>query len=214
MPDEPQNPISEENSIPASPSSVAEGYGGTQQEPMADAPIPATVSTPAEVPPGATEASGTGFSAESNNIPPSSFILSDSPSEQKPEEKSAPHEPHIESNLRPVSEPNSTQTAQKPVFEPLAETTPKEVFPISSKLKLSQKDLWRRFLDKVSIGKRKKLDRVMSMFLKQSKVTNDEVEKFLHVSDATATRYLSALEKENKIKQVGKTGTGVVYQKI
>jgi len=48
----------------------------------------------------------------------------------------------------------------------------------------------------------------------KNKITNDEVEKLLHVSDATATRYLSALEKENKIKQVGKTGTGVAYSKI
>jgi len=48
----------------------------------------------------------------------------------------------------------------------------------------------------------------------KNKITNGEVEKLLHVSDATATRYLSALVKENKIRQVGKTGTGVVYQKI
>ena len=62
--------------------------------------------------------------------------------------------------------------------------------------------------------KRKKLDRVMSLFLKQSKITNDEVEKFLHVSDATATRYLSQLEKEGNIKQNGKTGHMVSYSRI
>ena len=44
-------------------------------------------------------------------------------------------------------------------------------------------------------------------------VGNDEVEKLLHVSDATATRYLSVLEREGKIKQLGKTGKGVVYTK-
>ncbi len=48
----------------------------------------------------------------------------------------------------------------------------------------------------------------------KNKITNDEVEKLLRVSDATATRYLSALEKEGKIRQVGKTGHGVVYSKI
>ena len=53
----------------------------------------------------------------------------------------------------------------------------------------------------------------MTLFLKKSKITNDEVEKFLHVSDATATRYLSILEKEGKIKQLGKTGKGVTYTK-
>ena len=123
-----------------------------------------------------------------------------------------------ENQASPSAESESVEadkpTAQIPVFEPLAETTPKEVYPVSSKPKLSQKDLWRRFLDKVSIGKRKKLERIMSLFLKQSKITNDEVEKFLHVSDATATRYLSILEKENKIRQVGKTGKGVSYSRI
>jgi Fic family protein len=66
----------------------------------------------------------------------------------------------------------------------------------------------------IQFRKRKKLDRVMTLFLKHSKITNDEVEKFLHVSDATATRYLSQLEKENKIKQVGKTGHAVSYSRI
>ena len=46
------------------------------------------------------------------------------------------------------------------------------------------------------------------------KITNDEVEKLLHVSDATATRDLSALEKEGKIQQVRKTGKAVSYEKV
>lgn len=44
-------------------------------------------------------------------------------------------------------------------------------------------------------------------------LTNDEVQKILRVSDATATRYLDELEKEGRIKQVGKTGSGVKYTK-
>jgi hypothetical protein len=62
--------------------------------------------------------------------------------------------------------------------------------------------------------KRKKLDKIMTLFLKHPKITNDEVEKLLHVSDATATRFLTQLEKENRIKQVGKTGHYVAYEKI
>ncbi len=34
------------------------------------------------------------------------------------------------------------------------------------------------------------------------------------ISEATATRYLEELEKEGKIKQVGKTGAHVFYEKI
>lgn len=66
----------------------------------------------------------------------------------------------------------------------------------------------------IQFGKRKKLDRVMSLFAKRTNITNDEVEKLLHVSDATATRYLEILKKENKIKQTGKTGKAVSYSKI
>jgi len=66
----------------------------------------------------------------------------------------------------------------------------------------------------IQFRKRKKLDRVMTLFLKKSKITNDEVREFLHVSDTTATRYLSILEKEGRIKQNGKTGHSVFYSKI
>ncbi len=62
--------------------------------------------------------------------------------------------------------------------------------------------------------KREKIDKILDLFAKQTNLTNDEVEKLLHVSDATATRYLETLEKEGKIKQVGKTGKGVTYENI
>jgi len=45
-------------------------------------------------------------------------------------------------------------------------------------------------------------------------VTNNDVEKLVGVSDATAERYLDELEKEGKIRQVGKTGVSVYYEKI
>jgi len=62
--------------------------------------------------------------------------------------------------------------------------------------------------------KRKKLEKILEALTTKGKITNDEVEKLLHVSDATATRYLSALEKEGKIQQVGKTGKAVEYTKV
>ena len=57
----------------------------------------------------------------------------------------------------------------------------------------------------------------MNLLLKNPKITNNNVEKYLHVSDATATRYLSILEKEGKIKKNeknGKKGKWVSYLKI
>ena len=46
------------------------------------------------------------------------------------------------------------------------------------------------------------------------KISNDEVQSLLKVSDATATRYLDELEKEGLIKQVGKTGQDVYYERL
>lgn len=43
-------------------------------------------------------------------------------------------------------------------------------------------------------------------------VTNDDVEKELGVSDATATRYLDALEKQGRIEQIGEKGRFVKYR--
>lgn len=62
--------------------------------------------------------------------------------------------------------------------------------------------------------KRKKLDKIMARLSEKGKITNDEVEKLLRVSDATATRYLDTLEKEGRVRQEGKTGKGVLYVKM
>lgn len=197
MPDD-QNPTqnqdSTENSIPPSP-----------QEPMADIPVPAIDSVPVEMPPEAPESP---INADipvslNNDNPPNILIFTLSPEGVKPEESPA-EGGKTEGISEPIQTPE-TRTAQIPVIEPLS---------VITSTKLSQKDLWKRFLDKVQIGKRKKLEKIMTLFLKKSKITNDEVEKFLHVSDATAERYLNILEKENKIKQTGKTGYSVFYSKI
>jgi len=201
-----QNPISEENSIPVSP-----------QEPMADAPILPIDSEPAEVPSEALESPPNDFSVKSNDIPPSNSTPAEVVNEPKPEEKSAPNEP----NPEPVSEPVESlkpETAQIPVSEPLEEPETSQHEQAEPVREISKQSLARQLLitarNAIQFRKRKKLDRVMSLFLKHSKITNDEVEKFLHVSDATATRYLSQLEKENKIKQTGKTGHSVFYSRI
>lgn len=79
------------------------------------------------------------------------------------------------------------------------------------------RNLARLFLAKaqavIQLRKQKKLVKIMSLFEKKKHITNDEVEKLLHVSDTTATRYLSELEKQNNITQTGKTGHAVTYTK-
>ena len=208
MPDDQnsQNPIPTENPSPTSP-----------QEPTEPAPINTAYSEPSDAPPEAPESSPSDFEMKSTDIPLSDSIPTEAEEEPKIEEKQAQNEPIAE----PVSEPNQApepQTAQTSVNEPLEKpeiSQNEQAKPVSENSKSS---LARQLLisarNAIQFRKRKKLNKVMSLFLKHSKITNDEVEKFLHVSDATATRYLSILEKENKIKQVGKTGKGVSYSII
>ncbi len=63
------------------------------------------------------------------------------------------------------------------------------------------------------LRKEKKLLKVMTLFEDKPEITNDDVEKLLHVSDSTATRYLDELEKRGRITQRGTTGRGVIYTK-
>ncbi len=228
-----QNQDSVENSIPASP-----------QEPTEPAPINTTDSEPAEALPDALEPPGDGFPAKSTDIPPSNSTLTEAENEQKTEEKQAKNEPSIESNPEPVAEPIQTPEslkAQTSTNEPLTETdikpveveisepqpprqteaTPPSVpVPVSVLSQPSHKNMSElRAKEHLAIQnkKRKRLNSIMSLFLKNSKITNDEVEKFLHVSDATATRYLTQLEKEGKIKKnekKGKLGKWVSYFKL
>lgn len=117
----------------------------------------------------------------------------------------------------------TTPTAQIPPNEPIepepepiehAPEAPSAAAPVPTGILHTVRDLLAKARVSIQDRKRKKRDKIMAALNTKTKITNDEVEKLLHVSDATAARYLSALVKENKIKQVGKTGTGVVYSKI
>ena len=54
-------------------------------------------------------------------------------------------------------------------------------------------------------------ERILEFLHENGKVVNNDIEKLLGVSDATATRYLDELEKEQKVIQIGTTGHAVYY---
>ncbi len=62
--------------------------------------------------------------------------------------------------------------------------------------------------------KKANLDKIREFARGREKISNDDVEKLLNASDATATRYLEELEKAGKIRQVGKSGRHVYYEKV
>ncbi len=57
-------------------------------------------------------------------------------------------------------------------------------------------------------------EKILEFLKTNEKITNNDIEKLLGVSDATATRYLNELEKEEKIKQIGTVGHAVYYRLI
>lgn len=132
----------------------------------------------------------------------------------------------------PVAEPSKAQqveplspgpaqapeTAPEPPSEPIDEPAPiPEPQPIpepatappvqTSTPPIIQTSFARELLVKarevIQFRKRKKLEKIMGMLLKQARIANDDVQKLLYVSDATATRYLDQLEKEGRIKKEG-----------
>jgi len=60
--------------------------------------------------------------------------------------------------------------------------------------------------------KQKNKAKILEFLKSNEKIRNNDVEKLLGVSDATATRYLNELEKEQKIKQIGTVGHAVYYR--
>lgn len=62
--------------------------------------------------------------------------------------------------------------------------------------------------------KKENLVKVENYIINKVKFTNDELQHLLKVSDTTIGRYLQELEEQGKIRQVGKTGKAVYYEKI
>ncbi len=210
--------------ITESPSPSAQSSGETMQEsfvidthqdlqPTVDAPIPPTNSAPSEVPPEAPQ-----ISSNIEDALPVKDDISASPSPSPSPEatldkrSSKPATAQMAGN-EPLNETQNEQTKESPVFAQNYDETRKENLE-KANLKRQSK-------------KREKIDKILILFSEKQEshskerivrhdiaISNDEVEKLLHISDATATRYLETLEKEGKIKQVGKTGKYTHYEKI
>ncbi|OGZ61377.1 MAG: hypothetical protein A3H51_01215 [Candidatus Spechtbacteria bacterium RIFCSPLOWO2_02_FULL_38_8] len=65
-----------------------------------------------------------------------------------------------------------------------------------------------------STKKAQNIEKILDLISQKEKITNDDIEKEVKVSHATATRYLDELEKMGRIKQVGKVGQAVYYERF
>ena len=145
-------------------------------------------------------------------VPPIELVTAPETPPSEPVEVPQPETPTAQipasEPLPPEPEPIAPTPAPEP---PQAASASVTTAPITTG---NSRDMFVKARAVIQDRKHKKLDKIMETLNATGKITNDEVEKLLHVSDATATRYLSALEKDGKIKQVGKTGMGVAYTKV
>lgn len=196
MPPEDTSPNSPQEPVQDTPQPAPE-----VPEPVAEAPAPVT--EPATPP------------QEAEPIPVPEVAPSEPTIEPQPAEASPPDENQGQTAQTPPSEPIATESESvKPTPEP-SSATARESTPIIQKTGIlhTARELLAKARVAIQDRKRKKRDKIMQALVKKNKITNDDVEKLLHVSDATATRYLSALVKEGKIKQIGRTGAGVMYSR-
>jgi len=125
----------------------------------------------------------------------------------------SPEERPLSAPLPEDSPPASQPTPQpEPVQEPLQPQIQERIV-YKTDPNIIQK-LLIKARAKIQERKRKKLDKIMTLFEANPQVTNKDIQKALRISSATATRYLDILERENRIKQVGSTGKSVFYTKI
>jgi len=64
-------------------------------------------------------------------------------------------------------------------------------------------NLLQKAKEKILFRKRVKLEKIMVLAQSRTKITNNDVQKLLRSSDATATRYLAELVKQGRLRRVG-----------
>ena len=70
------------------------------------------------------------------------------------------------------------------------------------------------FMSKQQEEKERNKQAIYELLETNHPLTNNDVEAMLGISDATATRYFDELEKDGKVRQVGKTGRYVSYERV
>jgi len=174
----------------------------TTTEPVANEPVaePAPVQPePVVITPPASEPTAEPAAVEETPTAQPVEPLNPKPILEPPLDPESMPEPVIEAPpITPNPEPESVSQPESPTT-PEPAPTPQV---IASAFSISRaRELLIKAREAIQFRKRKKLEKIMGLFLKKQTITNDDVQKLLYVSDATATRYLDQLEKEGRIKR-------------
>jgi len=139
-------------------------------------------------------------------------ITSEPPVEQISLEPASPEERPPSTPL-PEDPPPTLQQAEPVETSPTPQPQIQEKIIYKTDPNIIQK-LLIKARAKIQERKRKKLDKIMTLFKVKPQITNKDIQKLLRISRVSAFRYFNILEKQNRIKQVGNTGKSVFYTKI
>ena len=119
-----------------------------------------------------------------------------------------PPSPSLDPALRQGPTPVSPAPALEPVSsppppQPVTDTSPDKTAVSSAANGVDIKSRLGQALEVLRFRKRAKLDKILAFAAKKKSIKNDDVEKLLKVSDATAQRYLNQLISEGKLRRVG-----------
>jgi len=126
------------------------------------------------------------------------IISAESSPEQEPQEPNNPVPP-------PVPPPIDASVSQTNSPAPVAPQAPQVAQAVPTPVQPSIKSYLQSALEKIRFKKQAKLDKIVALAQKKGRITNDDVEKLLHVSDSTAQRYLMQLVREGRLKRSGNT---------
>jgi len=146
--------------------------------PTVEPSIPPPDSSPTDMPPMAPEASGDAFTP----VP-----VEDQNGAIMPENK--------------MPEPPTESVESAPA--PLASATPQTQSLAQQDGHGFIKSLLIKAQAKIQFNKQKKLEKLIQLAQKKGTITNDDVQKLLRVSDATATRYLVKLVQQGRLSRIG-----------
>ena len=108
----------------------------------------------------------------------------------------------------PVVDAPASSIPQEPVSEsPVSAPTPTPASAPAAAAPEPQsfiRELLHKARQNIQSRKAKKLEKIMALARTKGSITNDDAQKLLRVSDATATRHLAALVKAGKLKRTGR----------
>ena len=123
----------------------------------------------------------------------------------------APEAPRDAVTPIPVEDQNGANKAENQVSESPVVSAPAPLTSVTAQTQSLAQQNERGFIKsllikaqaKIQFNKQKKLEKLIQLAQKKEIITNDDVQKLLYVSDATATRYLVKLVQQGRLSRVG-----------